>query len=96
MIDKTLDALDARLSVVPYLAGEQFSLADVVYLPELEYLTATPLHTMVSDRSKVASSWARCSERVRWREATGKETGKPAESATNEDNHLFGRAHALS
>ena len=84
VIEQTLDVLDARLSLVPYLAGEQFSLADVVYLPDLEYLTATPLHTMVSDRSNVASWWARCSARASWRKATGQETGKPGESSTKE------------
>lgn len=84
VIGQTLDVLDARLSVVPYLAGEQFSLADVVYLSDLEYLTTTPLRTMVSDRSNVASWWARCSARPSWRKATGQETVKPAKSAKNE------------
>jgi glutathione S-transferase len=72
MIEQTLDVLDARLGAGPYLAGEQFSLADIVYLPDLEYLMATPLQAAVSSRGNVASWWARSSERGSWRKATGR------------------------
>lgn len=71
-IEQTLDVLDARLGVTPYLAGEQFSLADIVYLPHLDYLMATPLQVAVSYRSNVTSWWARSSERASWRKATGR------------------------
>lgn len=72
VIERTLDVLDARLGAEPYLAGEQFSLADIVYLPHLDYLMATPLQAAVSCRGNVASWWARTSERASWRKATGR------------------------
>lgn len=71
-IEKTLDVLDARLGVVPYLAGEQFSLADIVYLPHMDYLMATPLQAAISYRDNVTSWWTRNSERPSWRKATGR------------------------
>ncbi|WP_129790687.1 glutathione S-transferase family protein [Sphingosinicella sp. CPCC 101087] len=72
MIEQTLDVLEARLGAGPFLAGEQFSLADIVYLPDLDYLMATPLQAAVSSRGNVASWWARSSERPSWRKATGR------------------------
>jgi len=74
-IEQTLDVLDARLGAAPYLAGEQFSLADIVYLPHLDYLMATPLQAAVSYRGNVTSWWARSSERASWRKATGRDFG---------------------
>ncbi|WP_162806166.1 glutathione S-transferase family protein [Sphingosinicella terrae] len=79
MVERTLDVLDGRLAASPYLAGEQFSLADIVYLPDLDYLMATPLAAAISARGNVASWWARCSERASWRKATGQEPGAIAQ-----------------
>lgn len=75
MIEQTLDVLDARLSTAQYLAGKQFSLADIVYLPDLDYLMATPLQATVFSRGNVASWWKRSSGRASWRKATGREFG---------------------
>jgi glutathione S-transferase len=72
MIEQTLDVLDARLGVEPYLAGKQFSLADIVYLPHLDYLMATPAQAAMSYRGNVAAWWARSSERGSWHKATGR------------------------
>ena len=82
MIEQTLDVLDARLGAAPYLAGQQFSLADIVYLPDMDYLMATPLQTAVSYRGNVASWWARSSDRTSWRKATGRESGDVPELIT--------------
>lgn len=71
-IEQTLDVLDARLETEPYLAGERFTLADIVYLPHLDYLMATPLQAAVSYRGNVASWWVRSSERASWRKAAGR------------------------
>jgi glutathione S-transferase len=69
-IERTLDVLDARLRDEPYLAGEQFSLADIVYLPDLDYLKATTLHAAVSYRDNVVSWLARISARASWCKVT--------------------------
>lgn len=71
-VERTLDLLDARLADEPHLAGEPFSLADVVYLPDLDYLMTTPLQAAVSSRGNVAAWWTRCSERPSWRKAVGR------------------------
>jgi len=70
-LEQTFDVLEARLGAVPYLAGEQFTLADIVYLPYLEYLMATPQKVVMSKHGNVTAWWRRSSERPSWRKAAG-------------------------
>lgn len=67
----TLGVLDARLAQAPYLAGEDFSLADVVYMPYLQYLQSTPAFELVKARANVLAWWQRVAERPSWKKATG-------------------------
>lgn len=66
-LDVTLDQLNQRLGESPYLAGPELTLADIVYLPYLEYLQHTPAFEAVQDRPHVAAWWLRCSERPSWK-----------------------------
>jgi glutathione S-transferase len=68
---KVLDVIEKGLAGKEYLAGT-FSLADITYLPYLEYLFATNLGDIVRERPNVASWWGRISERPSWRKVTGK------------------------
>ena len=71
MLDQTLDVMNTRLGETQYLAGGEFTLADIVYLPYLEYLKMTPAWDAVTQRPNVMAWWQRCSERPSWKKTTG-------------------------
>ncbi|HMJ11103.1 MAG TPA: glutathione binding-like protein [Polyangiaceae bacterium] len=61
-----LDAADQRLGSSPYLAGEAFSLADIHWMPYLEYLVRTGEPQHISGRKHLAEWWNRVGERPSW------------------------------
>jgi glutathione S-transferase len=64
---RVLDVLDRALDGQQYLAGSQFTLADVCFMPYLGYLFAARATELVTSRKNVASWWGRLSERSSWR-----------------------------
>lgn len=56
-----------------YLVGSQFTLADICYLPYIEYVFAAEQGDVITDHKHLAAWWTRCSERKSWRIASGKE-----------------------
>jgi glutathione S-transferase len=71
-LDLALDVLDAHLAKHPYCAGEEFSLADICYLPYFEYAMMTTLKGSITKRAHVATWWTRISERPSWRKVAGR------------------------
>ena len=71
-LDVTLGVLDRQLASTSCLAGDQLTLADIVYMPYLEYLTASPAGAQVERHPHVAAWWARLRDRPTWRRVTGK------------------------
>ncbi len=71
-LETALAVMDARLAKTPYFAGRDFSLADVVFMPYLEYLMATPAKELVAKYTHVASWWGRVSERPTWLKTVGR------------------------
>jgi glutathione S-transferase len=67
-----VDVLGKRLASSTYLAGEEFTLADIGYLPYIEYLFASGHGDVIDANPAVASWWRRCAERPSWMKATGK------------------------
>ena len=67
-----LDVMEARLAKQPYLAGEQFSLADICFMPYVDYLQATPIKAELEKRKNVSAWWKRVSERPSWRKVTAR------------------------
>ena len=61
-----LDVADHALQRSPYLAGKEFSLADIHLLPYFEYLEKTGLDELVKRRKHLSAWWARASERPSW------------------------------
>ena len=61
-----LDAIDEALAHTPYLADENFSLADVHWMPYLEYLCQIGEGAPVRERRHVAAWWERVSSRPTW------------------------------
>ena len=62
----TLDPLDRHLAEAPFLAGESFSLADITWLPYLEYLDRIGHGEPIHHRPNVAAWFARIAGRPSW------------------------------
>ncbi len=69
---RVLDVLDRELGKRNYLAGAEFSLADICYMPYVEYLFAAEAGDLITSRRNVAAWWERVSSRPSWKTATGK------------------------
>jgi glutathione S-transferase len=64
--------MDKELGKAPFLAGADFSLADVCFMPYVEYAMLTPMKELFAKYPHVMTWWNRVSERPTWRTATGK------------------------
>lgn len=70
--DHAMEVMDKRLAEAPYFAGDDFSLADISYMPYVEYSFATPLKEAYAKHPHVSAWWKRVSERPSWRKVSGK------------------------
>jgi glutathione S-transferase len=71
-LDATLPILDAHLAKHAYFAGDDFSLADIGYMPYVEYGMSTPLKDTLVKHAHFATWWNRVSERPSWRKVAGR------------------------
>lgn len=71
-LGKTLDIMNERLGQVPFFAGSEFSIADISYMPYVEYLFAAGAGDLITSRPNVAAWWNRVSNRPSWQKVTGK------------------------
>jgi glutathione S-transferase len=62
-----LDAIDRHLASTSYVAGATFSLADIHWMPYLEYFTQIGEGGAVAGRRNLAAWWERVSGRPTWR-----------------------------
>ena len=65
-IQTPLDVVERALASRPYLAGATFSLADIHWMPYLEYLFRIGEGDHVTRRRNVNDWWRRVSERPTW------------------------------
>lgn len=65
-ITDALDAIDGALAHAPYLAGDAFSLADLHWMPYLEYLARAGEGAVLDARPHVRAWWARIAARPAW------------------------------
>jgi glutathione S-transferase len=65
-----LDVSDANLAKQPYFAGQQFTLADICFMPYVEYAMKTPLKDAMTKHSNFSAWWNRVSERPSWKKVT--------------------------
>jgi glutathione S-transferase len=56
----------------PHMVGDAFTLADIAYMPYVEYATQTPAKDVILDHANVAAWWKRISERPTWKHVTAK------------------------
>lgn len=67
-----LTELEKQLSRQEYLAGSEFSLADLCFMPYFDYAMSTELKPSIEKRPKISAWWKRISERPSWRKVTQK------------------------
>jgi len=71
-LETTFGVMDARLAASPFLAGPQFTLADVVFMPYLEYAMGSPVKAITAKLPHVSAWWNKISERPTWQKAIGR------------------------
>jgi glutathione S-transferase len=67
-----LAVLDKHLAKGPHMVGDQFTLADISYMPYVEYGMQTSAKEMLMSHANFAAWWKRVSERPSWKKVTGK------------------------
>lgn len=71
-LTETLGIMDAHLAKHPTFAGETFSLADISFMPYVEYMMATPAKELFVKWPHVMAWWGRVSERPSWKKVAHK------------------------
>ncbi len=71
-LEACLEVLDKALAKGPHFVGDQFTLADICFMPYFEYAMMTPAKDVIGARANVAKWWKLVSERPSWKAATGK------------------------
>jgi glutathione S-transferase len=70
-LEKALGVMDATLAKQPYLVGSELTLADVVYMPYIEYAIGSDARSIFDKFPNVSSWWKRISERSTWQKVAG-------------------------
>ena len=71
-LTEALGIMDAHLAKHAYFAGAQFSLADISFMPYVDYVMMTPAKAQLEKWPNVMAWWGRCSERATWKKASQK------------------------
>jgi glutathione S-transferase len=71
-VEAALTVMDVTLAKTPFLAGTDFGLADVVFMPYLEYGMATPVKEMLAKYPHANAWWNKVSERPTWHKTVGR------------------------
>jgi glutathione S-transferase len=71
-VEKSFAVMETQLASHPYIAGAAFTVADICYMPYMEYLMATQAKELVGKYPHVSAWWTKISERPSWRRALGK------------------------
>ena len=71
-VEHALDVAEKRLAEEPYFAGKTFSLADISWMPYIEFLFPSGLGELVNDRPSLKAWWERVSQRPSWVKIVGK------------------------
>ena len=66
-LNKVLDVYEKRLGETRFLAGDEFSLADLSHLPNTQYLVTTEKGEIFTSRKNVSRWWGEISGRDSWK-----------------------------
>ena len=67
-----LGVMEQQLGKSTYLVGDQFTLADITFMPYFEYAMMTPAKEIFAEYPNVGAWWTRVSARPSWATATGR------------------------
>lgn len=68
----TCEVLEKRLTESAFLAGETFTLADICFMPYLEYCMASPAREIFAPYAALGAWWSKISARPAWGKVSGK------------------------
>lgn len=71
-IEVALPILDRQLAKTTFIAGDTFTLADIAFMPYVEYLYAAKAGDLIDKHPHVTAWWKRVSDRPSWKAVTGK------------------------
>jgi glutathione S-transferase len=71
-LETALGVLDAALAKSPFLAGAELSLADVCYMPYVEYAMTTQAKDIIGKYPHFAAWWSKVGARPAWQKTIGK------------------------
>jgi glutathione S-transferase len=66
-LESALATMEERLAKSPFLAGNELTLADVCFMPYIEYAMGTPAKETFAKYPHVSAWWTKISERPTWR-----------------------------
>jgi glutathione S-transferase len=69
-ITHALGVMDKQLAKNEFIAGQSFTLADICFMPFVEYAMATSAKDLFTPHSSVTAWWKRISARPTWKTAT--------------------------
>jgi glutathione S-transferase len=71
-LETTVGIMEKDLAKSAYLAGADFTLADVMFMPYVEYAMATPAKEIFAKHPAFMAWWKKVSERPSWQKTVGK------------------------
>jgi glutathione S-transferase len=71
-LDTAFGVMEKQLTKNTFLAGDEFTIADICFMPYLEYAMGTPVKDQMSKFPHVTAWWNRISERPTWHKAVGR------------------------
>lgn len=71
-LDAALGIMDKQLAGHPFIAGSTFTLADICFMPYIEYAMNTPAKDHFTRQPHVVAWWNKISERPTWRKVAGR------------------------
>jgi glutathione S-transferase len=71
-LETALGVMEARLAKSPFLAGAELTLADVCFMPYIEYAMGTPVKETFAKFPHVSAWWNKVSERPTWQKTAGR------------------------
>jgi glutathione S-transferase len=71
-LETTCALMDQQLAHTPFVAGETFTLADIGFMPYIEYGMGTGAKDIFAKHRHFSAWWSKVSERPTWRKVTGK------------------------
>ena len=68
----TLGVMSGQLAKTSFVSGDTFTIADIGYMPYLEYVMASPARELVTPFERVVAWWEHVRARPTWQKVIGK------------------------